>query len=82
MKKIVETVLSQANSVAALTKKIENNGVGGRVRNGGDGSHPAVNKDKHKCEKCKKMVWQKEADFPEYERNNHKRWVGWESTMK
>ena len=59
MQKMAETFSSQATSVAALARHIANNdGVGG-VRNGGVGGvggHTTIKKDKHECEKCKRMV--------------------------
>ena len=82
MQKMSETVSSQETLVAYFTKHIANNGGGGGGSNGGDGGKPTVKKDNHKCKKCKKMVWHKEEDFLEYERNTHKRWVAWESALK
>ena len=82
---MAETVSSQATSVAALTRHIANKGggVGGRtVGILGLVGHTTIKKDKHECEKCKRMVWQKEADCPDRERNKHKCWVGWESALK
>ena len=77
MQKMAETVSSQATLVAALTQHIANNGGGVRGINCGVGGHTTVKKYNHECDKCKRIVWHKEADFPEYERNKHKRWVGW-----
>ena len=82
MHKMAETVSSQETSVASLTRHIANNSGGGGGGNGGVGGHIAVNKDNHECKKCNRMMWHKEADFPEYERNKHKSWVGWESALK
>ena len=83
MQKMAETVSSQATSVAAITQHIANNGGGGRYGGvGGVVCHTTIKKDKHKCEKCKRMVWHKEVDCPEFEQNKHKRWVGWESALK
>ena len=65
MQKMAETVSSQATLVASLTKHIAKNGGGGGGRDGGVGSQPTVKKYKNGCEKCKKMAWHKEADFPE-----------------
>ena len=82
MQKMAATVSPQVTLVASLTKHISKNGVGRGGRNGGVGGQPTVKKDKHKCEKCKRMVWHKEASCTEYERNKHKRWFGWESALK
>ena len=68
--------------MAALTRHKANNGGGGGGRNGGVGCPTTVKKDKHEHEKCKRMVWHKEADCLEYERNKHKRWVRWENALK
>ena len=71
--KMAQTVSPQATSVAALTRHITNNGSGGGGRNGGVGGQTTVKKDKHECNNYKRMVWHKEADCPEYERNKNKR---------
>ena len=82
IQKMADTVSSQATSVAALTRHIANNGGGSGGINGVVCGHTTIKKDKHECEKFKRVVWHKEEDCPDYERNKHKRWVGWESALK
>ena len=82
MQKMAKTVSSQATSVDALTRHIANNGGGGGGINGGVGGHTTVKTDNIECEKCKKIVWHKESHCPEYECNNDKNWVRWESALK
>ena len=59
--------------MAALTKHVVKHGGGGSRTNGGGGGctnggregHPKVEREKHKCPKCKIMVWHKESNFLE-----------------
>ena len=62
--KLAETVFPEATAVAALTKHVAKNGVGGGGtnngggggKNGGGDGQPKVEREKHICSKCKMMV--------------------------
>ena len=90
MQKMDETVSSQVTSVAYLTKHTPKNRGGGDRTNSGGGSgrngrvdgQPKLEREKHKCQKCKMMVWQKESNCPDYERNKSKRWNCWECVLE
>ena len=78
---LITAVSSQASAMTALTNQVA---AGKRDGGGGNGTRTGDKnpKEKHTCTKCKLLVWHKEENCPECERNTDKRWGGSKSELE